>query len=151
MTKKYTLGEDELPREWYNVVPDLPEPLPPPLNPVTGEPLPPEAFERLFPRELVRQEFSGERFIPIPEELLEVYRLWRPTPLIRAERLERALRTPARIYYKYEGVSPPGSHKPNTAVAQAYYNVREGVERLTTETGRGSGAARSPSPPTSSG
>ena len=137
MTKKYTLGEDELPREWYNVVPDLPEPLPPLLNPATGEPLPPEAFERLFPRELVRQEFSGERFIPIPEELLEVYRLWRPTPLIRAERLERALRTPARIYYKYEGVSPPGSHKPNTAVAQAYYNVREGVERLTTETGAG--------------
>ncbi|MFZ8854867.1 MAG: TrpB-like pyridoxal phosphate-dependent enzyme, partial [Thermofilaceae archaeon] len=137
MTKKYTLGEDELPREWYNVVPDLPEPLPPLLNPATGEPLPPEAFERLFPRELVRQEFSGERFIPIPEELLEVYRLWRPTPLIRAERLERALRTPARIYYKYEGVSPPGSHKPNTAVAQAYYNAREGVERLTTETGAG--------------
>lgn len=137
MTKKYTISEDDLPRVWYNVLPDLPEPLPPPLNPATGEPLPPEAFERLFPRELVKQEFSEERFIPIPEELLEVYRLWRPTPLVRAERLERALKTPARIYYKYEGVSPPGSHKPNTAVAQAYYNAREGVERLTTETGAG--------------
>ena len=137
MTKKYTLSEDELPKAWYNVLPDLPEPPPPPLNPATGDPLPPEAFERLFPRELVKQEFSGERFIPIPEELLEVYRLWRPTPLIRAEKLERALKTPARIYYKYEGVSPPGSHKPNTALAQAYYNAREGVERLTTETGAG--------------
>ena len=137
MTKKYTISEDDLPRVWYNVLPDLPEPLPPPLNPATGEPLLPEAFERLFPRELVKQEFSEERFIPIPEELLEVYRLWRPTPLVRAERLERALKTPARIYYKYEGVSPPGSHKPNTAVAQAYYNAREGVERLTTETGAG--------------
>ena len=137
MTKKYTLSEDELPKAWYNVLPDLPEPPPPPLNPATGDPLPPEAFERLFPRELVKQEFSGERFIPMPEELLEVYRLWRPTPLIRAEKLERALKTPARIYYKYEGVSPPGSHKPNTALAQAYYNAREGVERLTTETGAG--------------
>ncbi len=137
MTKKYNLSEDELPREWYNIVPDLPEPLPPPLSPATREPLSPEAFERLFPRELVRQELSAERFIPIPEELLEVYRLWRPTPLVRAKRLERALRTPARIYYKYEGVSPPGSHKPNTAVAQAYYNAKEGVGRLTTETGAG--------------
>ena len=137
MTKKYNLSEDELPREWYNIVPDLPGPLPPPLSPATREPLSPEAFERLFPRELVRQELSAERFIPIPEELLEVYRLWRPTPLVRAKRLERALRTPARIYYKYEGVSPPGSHKPNTAVAQAYYNAKEGVGRLTTETGAG--------------
>ncbi|AJB41296.1 tryptophan synthase subunit beta [Thermofilum adornatum 1505] len=137
MNKKIHLDGDEMPREWYNILPDLPEPLPPPLNPVTGQPVSPKDLEPIFPKELIRQETSQERFIPIPEELLEVYRIWRPTPLIRAYRLEKALRTPARIYYKYEGVSPPGSHKPNTAVAQAYYNAREGVERLTTETGAG--------------
>ncbi|ABL78291.1 TrpB-like pyridoxal phosphate-dependent enzyme [Thermofilum pendens] len=137
MSKKYFLDEEELPREWYNILPDLPEPLPPPLNPATGKPVSPEDLEPIFPKELIRQEVSQERFIPIPEEVLEVYRIWRPTPLIRATRLEKALRTPARIYYKYEGVSPPGSHKPNTAVAQAYYNAREGVARLTTETGAG--------------
>ncbi len=131
------LDGDGVPKAWYNILPDLPEPLPPPLDPETGEPVSPEKLAVLFPRELIMQEVSGERFITIPEEVREVYMLWRPTPLIRATRLERALRTPAKIYYKYEGVSPPGSHKPNTAVAQAYYNAREGVERLTTETGAG--------------
>ncbi len=131
------LDGDGIPRYWYNILPDLPEPLPPPLDPETGEPVSPEKLAVLFPRELIRQEVSEERFIPIPEEVREVYRLWRPTPLIRAVRLEKFLGTPARIYFKYDGVSPPGSHKPNTAVAQAYYNAREGVERLTTETGAG--------------
>jgi len=133
---KVVIGEDELPCAWYNVLPDLPEPLPPPLKP-DGTPVKPEDLEAIFPKEIVRQEVSLERFVPIPEEVLEAYRLWRPTPLVRAYRLERALKTPAEIYYKYEGVSPPGSHKPNTAVAQAYYNMKEGVERLTTETGAG--------------
>lgn len=133
---KIMLDEEDMPRHWYNVLPDLPEPLPPPLKP-SGEPVRPSDLEPIFPRELIRQEFSRDRFIGIPSEVLEVYKLWRPTPLYRAWRLERALNTPAEIYYKYEGVSPPGSHKPNTAVAQAYYNMREGVERLTTETGAG--------------
>jgi len=133
---KVVLGDGELPHAWYNIVPDLPESLPPPLKP-DGTPVKPEDLEAIFPKEIVRQEVSTERFIPIPEEVLEAYRLWRPTLLVRAHRLERALRTPAEIYYKYEGVSPPGSHKPNTAVAQAYYNAREGIERLTTETGAG--------------
>lgn len=137
MTKKYTIDEQLLPKRWYNILPDLPEQLPPPLNPSTGEPVKPEDLEAIFPKEIVRQEVSLDRFIPIPEEVREIYLIWRPTPLIRAYRLERALKTPARIYFKYEGVSPPGSHKPNTAVAQAYYNRREGVERLTTETGAG--------------
>lgn len=133
---KLVIGEEELPKAWYNILPDLPEPLPPPLKP-DGTPVKPEELEAIFPKEIVRQEVSLERFIPIPDEVLDVYRLWRPTPLVRAYRLERALKTPAEIYYKYEGVSPPGSHKPNTAVAQAYFNLREGVERLTTETGAG--------------
>jgi len=137
MTKKYTIDENLLPRAWYNILPDLPEPLPPPRNPATGEPVKPEELEAIFPKEIVRQEVSTERFVPIPEEVREVYLIWRPTPLVRATRLEKALKTPARIYFKYEGVSPPGSHKPNTAVAQAFYNAREGVERLTTETGAG--------------
>ncbi len=135
--RKIVLDEEELPKEWYNILPDLPEPLPPPLNPATKEPLKPQDLEPIFARELIKQEMSDERWIRIPEEVRDVYRLWRPTPLIRAVRLEEALKTPARIYYKYEGVSPPGSHKPNTAVAQAYYNAKEGVERLTTETGAG--------------
>ena len=135
--KKILLDEDEMPKKWYNILPDLPEPLPPPLHPATNEPLKPEDLEPLFPKELIKQEMSSDSHIKIPEEVLEVYRMWRPTPLIRAERLEDFLKTPARIYYKYEGVSPPGSHKPNTAVAQAYYNMKEGVERLTTETGAG--------------
>ena len=137
MNKKVLLPEDELPKQWYNILPDLPEPLPPPINPATGKPLSPSDLEPIFAKELIRQEMSQERWIPIPEEVLDVYRIWRPTPLIRATRLEKYLGTPAHIYFKYEGESPPGSHKPNTAVAQAYYNMKEGVERLTTETGAG--------------
>lgn len=135
--KKILLDEDEIPKKWYNILPDLPEQLPPPLHPATQEPVKPEDLEPIFPKGLIEQEMSGERWIRIPEEVREIYRIYRPTPLIRAERLEKALKTPARIYFKYEGASPPGSHKPNTAVAQAYYNAREGVERLTTETGAG--------------
>ena len=135
MDTKIILTEKEIPTQWYNIQADLPEPLPPLLHPGTKEPtiLPPP----LFPAALNEQEFSKERYIEIPEEVQEVYKLWRPSPLIRAFRLEKALDTPARIYYKYEGVSPAGSHKPNTAVAQAYYNKKEGVKRLTTETGAG--------------
>ena len=134
---KYLLTERDVPEFWYNLVADLPSPPPPPLDPATGEPLGPEALAPLFPMALIEQEISSERFIPVPEEVREVWKLWRPTPLYRARRLERVLDTPARIYYKYEGVSPTGSHKPNTAVAQAYYNRQEGVRRLTTETGAG--------------
>lgn len=134
---KILLDEDELPKAWYNIQADLPTPLDPPLNPATKEPIGPEALSRIFPMELIKQEVSRERWIPIPDEVREVYTLWRPTPLYRAIKLERALKTPARIYYKWEGVSPPGSHKPNTAVAQAYYNMKEGVTRLATETGAG--------------
>ena len=134
---KYVLPESELPRQWYNIVPDLPAPPPPPLHPGTGQPVGPEDLAPLFPVALIAQEVSGERYIDIPEEVLDVYRLWRPSPLYRARRLEKDLGTPARIYYKYEGVSPAGSHKPNTAVPQAYYNAAEGVTKLTTETGAG--------------
>jgi tryptophan synthase beta chain len=134
---KYLLDEADLPTRWYNIVADLPGPPPPPLHPGTGEPVGPDDLAPLFPRALIAQEVSGERYIDIPEEVLDVYRLWRPSPLYRARRLERALGTPARIYYKYEGVSPVGSHKPNTAVPQAYYNAAEGVRKLTTETGAG--------------
>ncbi|NUW35859.1 TrpB-like pyridoxal phosphate-dependent enzyme [Nonomuraea sp. SMC257] len=126
-----------IPSHWYNIVPDLPAPPPPPLHPATRRPVGPGDLAPLFPMELIGQEVSGERFVAIPEEVLDVYRLWRPTPLLRARRLEKALGTPARIYYKYEGGSPAGSHKPNTAVPQAYYNAREGVRKLTTETGAG--------------
>ena len=135
METKIVLSEREIPTVWYNIQADLPEPLPPLLHPETGKPtrLPPP----LFPEALNEQEFSTERYIEIPGEVLDIYRLWRPTPLFRARRLEKALGTPARIYYKYEGASPPGSHKPNTAVAQAYYNKAEGVKRLVTETGAG--------------
>ncbi len=135
--KKILLDENEMPKHWYNILPDLPEPLPPPLHPVTKEPVKPEDLEPIFPKALIKQEMSNERWIRIPDEVRDVYAIWRPTPLIRAVRLEKELKTPARIYFKYEGVSPPGSHKPNTAVAQAYYNAKEGVERLTTETGAG--------------
>ena len=134
---KYVLQESEMPRQWYNVIPDLPSPPPPPLHPGTREPVGPDDLAPLFPAALIAQEVSGERHIDIPEEVVDVYRLWRPTPLYRARRLERDLGTPARIYYKYEGGSPAGSHKPNTAVPQAYYNAAEGVRRLTTETGAG--------------
>ena len=135
--RKILLDENEMPREWYNILPDLPEELPPPLNPATNEPVKPEELEVIFPKALIKQEMSQERWIRIPEEVRDIYALWRPTPLIRAKKLEEYLKTPARIYFKYEGGSPPGSHKPNTAVAQAYYNAKEGVERLTTETGAG--------------
>ncbi len=134
---KYLLSEKDIPTQWYNITADLPTPLPPPIHPATHEPVGPEALAPLFPMALIEQEMSPEQYIPIPEEVLEVYKLWRPTPLYRAHRLERALQTPARIYYKYEGVSPAGSHKPNTAVAQAYYNKQAGIRRLATETGAG--------------
>jgi tryptophan synthase beta chain len=134
---KFILDESELPTAWYNIVPDLPAPPPPPLHPGTGQPVGPDDLAPLFPQALIMQEVSGERYIDIPGEVLDVYRLWRPSPLFRARRLERALDTPARIYYKYEGVSPVGSHKPNTAVPQAFYNAAEGVTKLTTETGAG--------------
>ncbi|TDV36662.1 TrpB-like pyridoxal phosphate-dependent enzyme [Actinophytocola oryzae] len=134
---KFILDEADMPTAWYNVVPDLPEPPPPPLHPGTGEPVGPDDLAPLFPQALIAQEVSTERYIPIPDEVQEVYRLWRPSPLFRAHRLEKALGTPARIYYKYEGVSPVGSHKPNTAVPQAFYNAQEGVRLLTTETGAG--------------
>ncbi len=134
---KIVLDENEMPKKWYNINPDLPKPLPAPLHPGTHEPLTPKDLAPLFPMELIRQEMSMERNIPIPDEVLGIYRLWRPSPLYRARRLEKALKTKAKIYYKWEGVSPAGSHKPNTAIPQAYYNMKEGVERLTTETGAG--------------
>jgi tryptophan synthase beta chain len=135
--RRYVLPESELPTHFYNIAADLPEPLPPPLHPATREPIGPEALAPLFPMELIRQEVSAERFIEIPERVREAYRIYRPSPLIRALGLERALDTPARIYYKNESVSPAGSHKPNTAIAQAFYNQAEGVHRLVTETGAG--------------
>jgi len=134
---KILLGEKDLPRKWYNIAADLPNPLEPILNPATGQPAKPEDLESIFPRSIILQEVSQERWIDIPEEVLNILRLWRPTPLYRAIRLEESLKTPAKIYYKYEGVSPTGSHKPNTSVAQAYYNKTEGVRRITTETGAG--------------
>jgi tryptophan synthase beta chain len=134
---KITLAESEIPRRWYNLLADLPKPPPPVLHPGTLEPIGPDDLAPLFPMALIAQEVSGERYVDIPEPVLDVYRLWRPTPLYRAHRLERALGTPAKIFYKYEGTSPAGSHKPNTAVAQAHYNAVEGVRRLTTETGAG--------------
>ncbi len=137
MEKKIFLSEKEMPRAWYNIQADLPRPLPPPLNPATGEPITPDMLEAIFPMNLIEQEMSTQRFIPIPDEVMEQLLIWRPTPLCRATALERYLGTPARIYYKNEGVSPPGSHKPNTSVAQAYYNKEAGIKRLTTETGAG--------------
>ncbi len=134
---KILLDEKQLPTRWYNIASDLPYPLDPPLNPKDGKPIGPEALQEIFPQEIIRQEVSSDRFIDIPEEVLEVYSLWRPTPMYRARRLEAFLKTPARIYYKYEGVSPAGSHKPNPAVAQAYYNKKEGTSRIATETGAG--------------
>ncbi|MCD6291302.1 MAG: TrpB-like pyridoxal phosphate-dependent enzyme [Anaerolineae bacterium] len=134
---KILLSEQELPTHWYNIVADLPFPPPPVLHPLTKKPVGPEDLAPIFPMALIQQEVSTERYIEIPDEVRDVYKLWRPTPLIRARRLEKALDTPAHIYYKHEGVSPPGSHKPNTAVAQAYYNKVEGTKRITTETGAG--------------
>jgi tryptophan synthase beta chain len=135
--KKVVLSESDLPDRWYNIVPDLPEPPAPYLHPGTLQPLGPADLAPIFPQAIIAQEVSQERWIEIPDRVRDIYRTWRPTPLYRAERLERALDTPARIYFKYEGVSPAGSHKPNTAIAQAYYNAEEGVKRLTTETGAG--------------
>ncbi len=134
--QKYLLPESEIPRQWYNLAPDLPTPLQPPLGP-DGKPIRPEMLEPIFPTNLIEQEVSSERWIDIPTEILEILCRWRPTPLRRAIHLERHLRTPARIYYKDESVSPAGSHKPNTAVAQAWYNKQAGIRKLTTETGAG--------------
>jgi len=134
---KIVLDESELPTRWYNLLADLPVPPPPPLHPGTLQPVGPDDLAPLFPMDLIGQEVSAEQYLDIPGAVLDVYKLWRPSPLYRAYRLEKALQTPARIYYKYEGVSPAGSHKPNTAVPQAYYNAQAGVRRLTTETGAG--------------
>jgi tryptophan synthase beta chain len=134
---KYLLPEDRIPRAWYNLAADLPAPLPPGLHPGTGKPLGPDDLAPIFPMALIAQEVSTEREIEIPEPVREIYRLWRPSPLVRARRLEKALDTPARIFFKYEGVSPAGSHKPNTAVAQAFYNREAGIKKLSTETGAG--------------
>lgn len=135
--KKYFLNEDQMPKQWYNIAADMPNKPLPPLHPATKEPIGPEALSPLFPMELILQEVSEERYIPIPEEVLEKYKIYRPSPLIRATELEKALGTSAKIYYKYEGVSPSGSHKTNTAIAQAYYNAQAGVKKITTETGAG--------------
>lgn len=137
MERKILLNERDLPRAWYNIQADLPTPLPPPLNPATGEPITPDMLAPIFPMNLIEQEVSTRRWIDIPEEVVERLLIWRPTPLCRAYRLEKFLGTPAKIYYKNEGVSPPGSHKPNTAIPQAYYNKTFGIKRLTTETGAG--------------
>ncbi len=136
VTRKIMLTEDDLPKQWYNITPDLPKPLPPFIDVETKAPGA-GIVPRIFPKEVLGQEMSQERWINIPEEVREVYRLWRPTPLYRAVGLEKLLKTPAKIYYKYEGTSPAGSHKPNTAVPQAYYNMKEGTKRLATETGAG--------------
>ncbi|KAI5061101.1 hypothetical protein GOP47_0023606 [Adiantum capillus-veneris] len=135
--RKITLDDKDMPQQWYNIIADLPRPLPPPLNPKTLQPLNPNDLLPLFPQALIEQEVALQAYIDIPEEVLDVYSMWRPTPLFRARRLEAFLETPARIYYKYEGVSPAGSHKPNTAVPQAWYNAQAGVKKLTTETGAG--------------
>ena len=134
---KVILDESKLPTEWYNIMANLPMPVPPVLHPATHKPVSPDDLAPLFPSALIEQEMSRERRVAIPEEVRAIYRLWRPTPLVRARRLEKALGTPAHIYYKNESVSPSGSHKPNTAVAQAFYNKQAGVRRLTTETGAG--------------
>lgn len=136
-TVKYLLEEKDIPTHWYNIMADLPKPMAPPLHPGTGEPIGPEDLAPLFPMELIKQEVSTDREVEIPEEVRDIFKQWRPTPMFRARRLEKALDTPAKIYYKYEGVSPAGSHKPNTAIAQAYYNKAEGITKLSTETGAG--------------
>lgn len=136
-TSMFFLEQKDMPSSWYNILPDLPEPLPAVLHPGTGKLVTPDDLAPLFPMELIMQEFSPERFVEIPEEVQAVYRIWRPTVLHRAFALEKALDTPAKIFYKYEGTSPAGSHKPNTAVAQAYYNKKEGIKRIATETGAG--------------
>ena len=135
--RKIILEENEIPEKWYNIQADMKNKPLPPLHPGTKEPIGPEDLAPLFPMELIKQEVSQEPWIEIPEEVRDVYKIWRPTPMFRATNLEKALDTPAKIFYKYEGVSPAGSHKPNTAVPQAYYNMKEGVKKLTTETGAG--------------
>ncbi|MCH8837487.1 MAG: pyridoxal-phosphate dependent enzyme, partial [Candidatus Marinimicrobia bacterium] len=134
---KTTLPDTDIPKSFYNIVADLPSPPPPVLNPGTGQPIGPDDLAPLFPMALIMQEVSTDREVEIPEPVRTIFQQWRPTPLYRARRLEQALDTPAKIYYKYEGVSPTGSHKPNTAVTQAFYNKEEGVKRLVTETGAG--------------
>lgn len=134
---KIFLNEGDMPRHWYNIQADLPKPMPPVIHPGTQEPIGPDDLAPLFPMGLIAQEVSQERYIEIPDEVMDIYRIWRPSPLVRARRWEKILGTPAKIYYKWEGVSPAGSHKPNTSVAQAYYNREEGVTRITTETGAG--------------
>ena len=134
---KIILSEKEIPRQWYNITPDMPNPPKPPLHPATQQPIGPDDLKAIFPMAIIEQEVSTQRWIDIPEEVLDIYTLWRPSPLFRAKRLEAFLKTPARIYYKYEGVSPAGSHKPNTAIPQAYYNKKAGIKRIATETGAG--------------
>ena len=135
--KKILLSENEIPTHWYNIMADMPNPPQPPLNPATGQPAGPQDLSAIFPMALIQQEVSTERWVEIPEEVRELYKIWRPTPLFRATQLEKALGTPAHIYYKYEGVSPAGSHKLNTAIPQVYYNKKEGIRRIATETGAG--------------
>ncbi len=135
--RKITLSEQEIPEKWYNIIADMPNKPLPPLHPETKEPIGPEALAPLFPMELIKQEVTTDKWVEIPDEVRNIYSIWRPTPLYRAYGLEKALDTPAKIYYKYEGVSPAGSHKPNTSVPQAYYNKQEGIKRITTETGAG--------------
>ena len=147
---RYQLSEDRIPRSWYNIAADLPPP-PAVLHPGTGQPIGPADLAPLFPMALIAQEVSAEREIEIPTPVRDIYKMWRPTPLYRARALEKKLGTSARIFYKYEGVSPAGSHKPNTAVAQAFYNKEEGVTKLSTETGAGQWAPRSLSPAGCSG
>jgi len=137
MNTKILLPEDQIPKQWYNIIPDMPGPLAPVINPRTLQPVTPDDLLPIFPMALIEQEVSHQRWIDIPDEVRDIYRLWRPSPLYRAHRLEKALGTPARIFYKHEGVSPAGSHKPNTAIPQAWYNKQAGIRRLATETGAG--------------
>ena len=137
MQRKFILQEKDIPENWYNIVADMPNKPLPPLHPVTKEPIGPDALAPLFPMELIKQEVTTDKYVPIPDEVRNIYSIWRPTPLYRAYNLEKMLDTPAKIYYKYEGTSPTGSHKPNTAVPQAYYSKMEGVKKITTETGAG--------------
>jgi len=136
-SKKYILSESEIPKKWYNIQADLPGELPPPMIPAENRPAKPEELLKIFPKSIVEQEVTRERWIEIPDEVYDIYKIWRPTPLVRACRLEKALGTPAKIFYKNESVSPAGSHKPNTAIPQAYYNKIEGINNLSTETGAG--------------
>ena len=135
--KKFYLSEKEMPKAWYNIMADMPNKPLPPLHPGTKQPVGPEDLAPLFPMELIKQEVATDQYIEIPKEVQDIYKIWRPSPLIRAYGLEKLLDTPAKIFYKNEGVSPAGSHKPNTAVPQAYYNYKEGVKKITTETGAG--------------